>query len=347
MQNPLPHQSIMYEALVNKDSSFEGIFIVGVRTTGIFCRPTCTARKPKRENVEFFRTAREALLNGYRPCKLCHPLEKAGETPDWLRPLLEEITRNPELRITDSELRNRGYEPQKVRRWFKKNHGLTFQGYLRALRINKAFGELRNGAKVIDAAFGAGYDSLSGFTDYFKKTTGVSPDQSRGKNMVTITRLTTPLGPMLAGAVDDGICLLEFVDRRMIETQLDRIRKYFKSDLIPGTHPLLNQLETELTAYFAGDRQTFDLPLSTPGTPFQQRVWEELLTIPYGTTRSYQEQAQGIGNPKAVRAVARANGDNRVAIIIPCHRVIGKDGNLTGYGGGLWRKKFLLELEAD
>lgn len=347
MEHPLPDHTILYEALVNKDTRFEGIFTVGVKTTGIFCRPTCTARKPKTENVEFFQTPREALLNGYRPCKLCHPLEKTGETPAWLRSLLKEITANPELRITDSDLRQRGYEPQKVRRWFKKNHGMTFQGYMRALRINKAFSELQNGAKVIDVALDAGYDSLSGFTEYFKKTTGDSPGRSRQKNIVTLARLTTPLGPMLAGATDDGICLLEFVDRRMIETQMARIEKYLKADIIPGTHPLLDRLQIELSEYFTGDRQRFDLPLVAPGTPFQKQVWDELLTIPYGQTRSYQDQAVRIGNPRAIRAVARANGDNRIAIIIPCHRVIGKDGNLTGYGGGLWRKKFLLELESS
>jgi AraC family transcriptional regulator of adaptative response/methylated-DNA-[protein]-cysteine methyltransferase len=345
MLQSLPDSKILYTALLKKDESFEGIFIVGVKTTGIFCRPTCTARKPKQENVEFFNSAREALLQGYRPCKVCNPLGIKGEVPLWLQPLLDEVNANPGLRITDYDLRYRGLEPHRVRRWFKQQHGMTFQTYLRALRIGNAFGRIQYGDKIISAAFDSGYESISGFNESFRKTLGVSPGKSQNHNLITVTRILTPLGPMLAGGNNDGICLLEFVDRRMLETQIKRLRNLFKAEFVPGNNKYFKDLNKQIQEYFLGKRNKFDLPLLLKGTTFQEAVWKELLTIPYGVTRSYQEQAEHVGNIQAVRAVAKANGDNRIAIIIPCHRVVGKNGKLTGYGGGLWRKQFLLDHE--
>ena len=341
----LPDQNTMVDAIMQKDASFEGVFFFGVRTTGIFCRPTCTARKPNRENIEFFLSTKDALVYGYRPCRVCHPMQQAGSAPEWLKPLLDEIHAHPDIRLKDQDLRTRGIDPVRVRRWFKKQHGLTFQAYLRTLRIGNAFGRIKLGDKVIEAAFESGYESLSGFAEGFKKTTGFSPNQSRAKLLIQITRILTPLGPMLAGATEAGICLLEFVDRRMIETQIARLRKYLNAELVPGMNPHFERLNVQIEEYFRGARKEFTLPLVVPGTDFQQRVWKVLQEIPYGSTRSYKEQADRVGNPKAVRAVARANGDNRIAILIPCHRVIGADGELTGYGGGLWRKRYLLNLE--
>jgi len=342
----LPDKDVMYRALVEKNSEFEGIFFVGVKTTGIFCRPTCRARKPKAENVEFFSTTRESLLHGYRPCKICDPMGFSGDSPDWMKSVLKKIKEDQSERIKDQDLREMGVDPNRVRRWYKKNHGMTFQSYLRTLRISEAFGRIRHGEKVIDTAFGSGYDSLSGFTDTFKKTTGFSPKKSSEKNIIMITRILSPLGPMLAGANEEGICLLEFIDRRMLETQLKRVKKYFKADLVPGESRFFSQLHNELKEYFEGNLKKFTVPLSIVGTDFQKKVWTVLMTIPYGETRSYMDQAVAVGNPKAVRAVAGANGDNAIGIIIPCHRVIGSDGKLVGYGGGLWRKKYLLELES-
>jgi AraC family transcriptional regulator of adaptative response/methylated-DNA-[protein]-cysteine methyltransferase len=345
MEQTLPDTGIMYTALVNKDSNFEGIFLAGVRTTGIFCRPTCTAKKPKPENVEFFGSAHEALLNGYRPCKVCSPLNYKGTAPDWLRPVLDEINENPHIRIQSGDLRSRGLDPSRVNYWFKKHHNMTFQAYLRSLRIGQAYGRLKYGEGVTTTAFESGYNSLSGFTDSFKKTAGFSPGKSADGQLIATTRILTPLGPMLAGASEEGICLLEFVDRKMLETQLKRVSHYLKAECVPGFSRHFEALNTQLEQYFSGERRTFDIPLVLPGTPFQQRVWEGLQSIPYGSTRSYKEQAVIIGQPSAVRAVARANGDNRIAIIIPCHRVIGADGKLVGYGGGLWRKQYLLNHE--
>ena len=345
-QNILPDSSVMYRALMERDSTFEGTFFVGVKTTGIFCRPTCRAKKPKEENVEFFPSVKDALSYGYRPCKLCNPLEYKGEMPEWLKPLLNEINSNPLLRMKDTDLLKKGINPYRVRRWFKENLQMTFQAYLRTLRINGAFGRIKFGEeKVIEAAFSSEYESLSGFNSSFKKTTGFTPLESKEKSIIQITRILTPLGPMLAGAINNKICLLEFTDRRMLETQLKRIKKIFNTELVPGNDSFFSELNRQLEEYFRGERKDFNIPLSFEGTPFQMKVWNELLKIPYGTTVSYKTQAINIGNPKAVRAVGKANGDNRISIIIPCHRVIGSNGELVNYGGGIWRKQYLINLE--
>jgi AraC family transcriptional regulator, regulatory protein of adaptative response / methylated-DNA-[protein]-cysteine methyltransferase len=341
----LPDEETMFNAILNKDPAFEGIFYFGVRTTGIFCRPSCTARKPKKENIEYFASVNEGLLRGYLPCKVCRPLALQGEYPEWLKPLMDEIEGNPQIRLKSWDLRKRNIDPNRVRRWFLKNHKMTFLVYLKTLRITEAFGRIKHGEKVIDTAFESGYESLSGFAESFKKSAGFSPVLSRSKNPVFITRILTPLGPMIAGAVEEGICLLEFADRRMLETQLERLKKIFSTELIPGSQKHFEKLSLEIKEYFAGERRVFDVPVVLNGTVFQEKIWNILIKIPYGETRSYKDQAIAAGNPAAVRAAAKANGDNRISIIIPCHRVIGSDGNLTGYGGGLWRKKYLLELE--
>jgi len=345
INQPLPDSRILYRALVERDSRFEGVFFAGVRTTGVFCRPTCHARKPKRENVEFFPSTSQALQHGYRACKLCQPMRPLGEAPEWLQPLMDEVRDAPKERLKDQDLRDRGIDPLRVRRWFQKNHGMTFHAYCRMNRLSQAFGRLRVGESVGPTAFSSGYESLSGFAGSFKKSTGFAPSQSTERTIIHVNRILSPLGPLLAGATDKGVCLLEFSDRRMLETQLSRLQTRFNAEILPGESPTFELLRVQLTEYFEGRRKEFDVPLLMAGTLFQERVWESLCTIRYGETRSYQQQAESIGQPSAVRAVARANGDNRIAILIPCHRVIGKDGRLIGYGGGLWRKRALLELE--
>jgi AraC family transcriptional regulator of adaptative response/methylated-DNA-[protein]-cysteine methyltransferase len=336
---------IMYNALLKKDSSFEGIFFVAVKTTGIFCRPTCTARKPKKENVEFFDTSKDAILHGYRPCKVCSPLEKSGTVPEYIKKLIREINDNPGIKIKDYHLRQKGLEPNKIRRWFKKNHNMTFQSYQRMMRLNNAFTKIQSGEKVTSAAFDAGYESLSGFNDSFKSVVGKSPTQSKTKQVINITRIETPIGPMYVCGTEKGICLFDFTDRRMLETEFKELSKYLNAVILPGENKHFDLLKKEITEYFDGKRKNFTVPLDAPGTEFQKSVWEELKKIPYGKTISYKTQATRLKNPKGVRAVANANGHNRISIIIPCHRVIGEDGTLTGYGGGLWRKKWLLDFE--
>jgi len=330
---------------MERDSSFEGIFVAGVKTTGIFCRPVCAAKRPKPENIVFFPKAMDALAAGYRPCKLCRPMEALGTPPDWIRAILDEVVREGVLRLTDRDLRCRGMDPVALRRWFKRNHGITFQTYLRLIRVGTAIGRIQHGQNVTDAAFEHGYESLSGFNQAVRNVFGDSGHRLRKGSIITVTRIPTPLGLMLAGATDTGVCLLEFIDRRMLETQLQRLQRRLGGRVIPGTHPLFPSLAEELKRYFGGTLQQFTIPLDLQGTAFQLQVWSVLQNIPYGETRSYKQQAEAIGRPTAVRAVARANGDNRIAILIPCHRVIGSDGQLTGYGGGLWRKQYLLNLE--
>ena len=345
MQALLPEINVMYQALVQKDSAYEGIFYVGVKTTGIFCRPTCTARKPKKLNTEYFSSTKQALDSGYRACKICQPMQSPGASEEWVKNLLLEMHEAPTHKLKDYDLRRKNLDPVKIRRWFLKHHGMTFHAYQRFVRLNHAFGRLQEGNKITTTAYDSGYESLSGFTSAFKKTLGFSPSKSEQQQIITVTRINTPLGPLMAGAVDQGICLLEFADRRMLETQIRKLKKYFKAEFVPGINDHLKSLIHQLSEYFEGRQKSFDLPLVLPGTKFQKKVWSQLMEIPVGTTRSYAEQSRLCGNPGAVRAVAKANGDNRIAIIIPCHRVIGSDGSMTGYGGGIWRKKWLLQHE--
>lgn len=334
-----------YNVIGTQDPTYEGIFVTAVITTGIFCRPSCRARKPKAENVIFYENSKEALSHGFRPCKVCTPMSKMGETPDYIQEIIKELHQNPYLRLKDSELRERGVEPSHIRRWFKKHHQMTFHAYQRMLRINAAFSQIHQGESVTQAAFDSGYKSLSGFNERYRSIFGEAPTDVNTNMVIKLIRFTTPIGPMFAGATDKGLCLLEFTDRRMLETEFKDLQKRFKAVILPGETPILLQTQAEIGEYFEGKRKNFSIPLDTPGTPFQQSVWKVLQEIPYGETRSYKEQAIAINNPKAVRAVASANGHNRIAIIIPCHRVIGADGSLTGYGGGLHRKKWLLDFE--
>jgi AraC family transcriptional regulator, regulatory protein of adaptative response / methylated-DNA-[protein]-cysteine methyltransferase len=295
--------------------------------------------------VIFYKSTQEAIQNGYRPCKICNPMEMLGETPQYIKAVIEELQNDPYLRIKDHDLRERGIDPAQIRRWFKKHHNLTFHGYQRMLRINSAFHSIRNGESVTNTAFDCGYESLSGFNESYRSVFGGAPTGVGEKTVVNIVRFATPLGPMFACATGVGICLLEFTDRRMLETEFKDLQTRLNCVILPGINPHLEKVQQELGEYFSGRRIQFTLPLDTPGTPFQQSVWRILQDIPYGETRSYKEQAARLNKPKAVRAVASANGHNRVSIIIPCHRVIGSDGSLTGYGGGLHRKQWLLDFE--
>ncbi|MEQ8784948.1 MAG: methylated-DNA--[protein]-cysteine S-methyltransferase [Pirellulaceae bacterium] len=342
---PLPPEEEMYRALVACDGQYEGLFIFGVRTTGVFCRPTCPARKPLRENVRFFPSASEALAAGFRACRRCRPLEADGAAPDWLRGLLDRVESDPTRRWTDADLRAAAVAPSRVRRWFKQHHGMTFHAYLRARRLAAAVGQIHAGEQVTGAAFDHGYESLSGFREALKKWLGDAPRREMHRRPILVARMLTPLGPMIAAGADEGLYLLEFADRRMLPTQFRRIDRLFRRPIAPGEHPILEQTRREVAEYFEGRRTSFDLPLRHDGTDFQQRVWKALLTIPYGETVSYRELAKTIQRASAQRAVGRANGDNRFAIVIPCHRVVRSDGTLCGYGGGLWRKQWLLEHE--
>ena len=336
---------IMYQASFNKNSDFEGVFWMGVKTTGIFCRPTCTARKPKSENVEFFQNTKDAILKGYRPCKVCKPLENPNETPEYIQKILEELRENPALKFKDFDLVQRGVEPATVKRWFQKNHGMTFQAFQRMFRLNTAFKKIQQGENIMETAYDSGFESLSGFNERFKTIFGVSPKNSKTQKIIDLKRIETPIGTMYAAATAEGICMLEFTDRKMLETEFKDLAKSLNAIIIQGENPHFIPLEKELAEYFLGKRTEFTVPLSPVGTDFQKSVWKVLMKIPYGETWNYKKQSEVLGDAKKVRAVANANGMNKISILIPCHRVIGSNGTLTGYGGGIWRKQKLLELE--
>lgn len=341
----LPPQHVMYEALINRDSTFEGLFFVGVKTTGIFCRPTCPARKPKPENVVYFSKSEEALYAGFRACQRCHPLERTPQTPELIQRLSEMVESSPGKRITDWNLQEMGIDPSTARRQFKRHYGMTFQAYQRARRMGLAFSDLREGESVIGTQLNQGFESASGFWEAFQKVFGVPPSKANGTHCMLVKRIVTPLGPMIAMADEEGIHLLEFIDRKGLETEIKWLQKKTKAVMVPGENDHLKLLTEALEDYFEGKKLTFSLPLITHGTAFEESAWDQLQRIKVGETISYGELAKRLDNPKAVRAVARANGKNCLAIVIPCHRVIGADGSLTGYAGGLWRKQWLIDHE--
>src|SRR5438128_8581547 len=341
----LPPAEMMYRALVNRDASFEGIFFVAVRTTGIFCRPTCTAKKPARENVDFFATPSEALVSGYRPCLRCHPIDPNQPAPKLIERLRTEVERAPGGRLTDKELAALAIDPSTARRQFKRHYGMTFQAYHRARRIGLALSQVRQGGRVEEARNGSGFESESGFREAFTKIFGEPPTNAKARAPLLAERIDTPLGAMIAAADDEGLRLLEFIDRRATERELSTLRKRLRTNVDPGKHRHLEAVRSQLADYFSGKNLEFNIPLAPVGSPFQLRAWKILRSIPVGETRSYSWMAKRLGDENARRAVGRANGKNMISIVIPCHRIIRADGMLCGYGGGLWRKKWLLEHE--
>ena len=223
---------------------------------------------------------------------------------------------------------------------------MTFMAYLRSRRLGQAFSRLKQGAPVTDTAFESGFDSLSGFCDAFRRSTGRAPSISTSAHPLKVTQFQSPLGPLVAAGDEQAVYLLEFWDRRMLETQFSVLEKRIGAVFFPGTSEPLQQIEKEVEEYFKGTLTTFESPLAFPGSTHQEEVWRALLDVPCGQTLSYGELAARIKRPSATRPVARAVGENRLAIVIPCHRIVGHDGNLTGYGGGLWRKRYLLDLNS-
>ena len=343
MMRARPGPDEMYRALLDRDAAYDGVFVVAVKTTGIFCRPTCPARKPKFENVAFHATNDEARRAGFRPCKRCRPEEAAD--PAWARDLIEAVERAPRSRFTDDDLRTLGVEPARARRYFRERFGMTFHAFHRSRRLGMALADVREGGDLLEVGHDHGFESPSGFRDAFARLFGTSPGRARSTDCLLARQLDTPLGPMLAVASEDGVCLLEFVDRRAMCVQVATLRKHFPQHVVPGSNDPLDKLADELARYFAGALTAFTVPLIHPGSPFQAAVWSALKAIPFGETTSYGEIARRIGRPGASQAVGRANGENRLAIVVPCHRVIRSDGHPCGYAGGLRRKEWLLDHE--
>src|SRR3954465_473349 len=268
----LPPSDTMYRALVNRDSSFEGIFFVGVRTTGIFCRPTCSARKPARQNVDFFSTTSEALHGGYRPCLRCRPMDPGERPPELIERLRAEVERAPGGRLTDKELAALSIDPSTARRQFKRHYGMTFQAYHRARRMGLALREVRKGGRVDEIQNGSGFGSASGFRDAFARIFGDVPTAAKNQGGLFAERIETPLGAMLAIADDEGLRLLEFVDRRAMEREMSILRSRLETNIVPGEPQPLIAIRKQLANYFSGKNLEFNVPLAPVGSPFQLRT---------------------------------------------------------------------------
>jgi len=341
----LPDPDTLYEALLRRDDRYDGRAYVGVSSTGVFCRLTCPARKPKREHCAFFPTIAECLEAGYRACKRCHPMQPSASADPSIAVLLAALDAEPNRRWSESDIVALGYDLSTVRRSFKRQFGLTFLEMARHRRLREGFDMLARGRAVITAQHEAGFDSPSAFREAFARLLGCAPGALNPAAALRASWIATPLGDMLAVSSRTHLHLLEFIDRKGLPRELERLRADTPGGLGIGRFEPTEQAATELAEYFAGVRPRFDTPLALHGSAFSREVWHELRAIPAGETRSYLDIARRIGRPSATRAVARANGANQIALLIPCHRVIGADGSLTGYAGGLWRKQRLLEIE--
>jgi len=341
----LPHDDQLYQALLDRDQSFDGRVYVGVSSTGIFCRLTCPARKPKRQNCTFYPDVANAIEAGYRPCKRCKPLAPEADGDITIQTLTKALQEDTSHRWSEEGIARMGFDPSTVRRAFKRQFGITFLEMARLSRMRDGFTTLAEGGKVINAQLDAGYSSPSAFRTRFAKLLGLAPGKLAKDAMLKADWIDTPLGAMIAVSDKNALHLLEFADRKALPAELKKLMKTVKGDIGIGRTAPTVQVEEELKAFFEGHSDQFKVPLVLHGSDFTKNVWDALRTIPAGQTKSYSELARQIGKPSASRAVARANGANQIAILIPCHRIIGADGSLTGYGGGLWRKQKLIELE--
>lgn len=337
-----PDSDTLYTALLARDPAYDGQVFVGVTTTGIFCRLSCPARKPNRANCRFFDSAATSIGAGFRPCKRCDPL--AHGDPMVTR-LLAALEAEPSRRWSEADIIAMKIDPSTARRAFKRAFGLSFLEMARHRRLAAGFTTLAAGGRVIDAQIDAGFSSPDAFRQAVIRRLGLPPGQLLKSAELTADWIATPIGPMIAVASRHALHLLEFFDRKALPAALHRLLLDSHGRLGFGRTDLIDRLERALHLYFSGGSARFDLPLRQPGSAFQQSVWAELQRIPAGERRSYGQLAEALGRPDAVRAVARANGANTLAILVPCHRITGADGGLTGYGGGLWRKDHLLTLE--
>ncbi|MGR3660084.1 MAG: bifunctional transcriptional activator/DNA repair enzyme AdaA [Paracoccaceae bacterium] len=343
----LPDHDTLYEALCSRDESYEGRAFVGVSSTGIFCRLSCPAPNPKPENCQFFDSVSDCLEAGFRACKRCKPLAKGMEADPAVRVLVEALHADPGRRWGEGDVVEMGFDPSTVRRLFKRHYGVTFLDMARLARVRHGAKVLESGERVIDAQLEAGFESGSGFRAAFARVLGVSPTAFSGDELVRADWIDTPLGSMIAVSDARHLLMLEFFERKSLSSELKAIQKAAKGRIGVGRFAPIDQIESEMVAFFRGENLGFKTPLAPLGTGFSKSVWAALRDIPAGETRSYGDVARDIGRPTASRAVARANGANPIAIVVPCHRVIGSDGSLTGYGGGLWRKRWLIAHEAE
>lgn len=341
----LPDHGTLYKSLLARDASYDGQAYVCVSSTGVFCRLTCPARKPKPENCRFFATVGECIEAGFRACKRCHPLAPMALADPAIAALLAALDARPDYRWRESDIERKGFDLSTVRRSFKRQFGMTFLEMARQRRLRDGFETLANGGAVITGQLDAGFDSASAFRAAFLRLLGTAPGHLSSDPILFADWVPTPLGDMVSVTSKSQLHLLEFIDRKALPKELERLNKFCKGRLGIGRTEPGAQIKAELAAFFDGSGSEFRTPLAYHGSQFSAAVWDAVRDIPAGTTRSYRDVAARIDHPAAVRAVARANGANQIALVIPCHRVIGADGSLTGYGGGLWRKQKLLEIE--
>jgi AraC family transcriptional regulator of adaptative response/methylated-DNA-[protein]-cysteine methyltransferase len=333
---------IRWNAVQRRDRAFDGRFVTGVLTTGIYCRPSCAARHPSRTNVRFFASGAEARDAGLRACKRCLPDDVARDEAA-VSAAIDEIKAS-EGNPTLGELAVlTGYSASHFQRVFKRATGLSPAAYARALREERAKDALVRSERVADAIYDAGYEAPSRFYDDMKGKLGMAASEWRdgGKGRTIYwTVVDTSLGAMLVAATETGVCCLSFG-----EGEEELCARFPQAELVEGGVDL-RELFARVTAAVERPGTGGDIPLDVKGTAFQQRVWQALREIPAGETRSYGELAAALGNPKASRAVGGANGANNIAVLIPCHRVIAADGGLGGYAYGTRIKQELLKRES-
>ncbi len=334
-------------AVLARDARMDGVFMVGVRTTGIYCKPSCSSKHPFRENVQFFSGPDEAEKAGFRACKRCRPREQSSHS-ELITRITEFVNQNLDGKLTLENLSHEvGLSPFHLQRVFKKALGISPRQYVEAQRLERVKRSLSRGETVTDSVYDAGFTSTSRLYEKGSKMLGVHPGTFRrgGEGLsIQFTILDSPIGRLLLGATEKGICTVCIgASDEAVESVLRE--DYYAADLARNDEGMRSWREN-FRSYFEGQRFPAGLPIDVTGTAFQWRVWRALQSIPYGSTASYSGIAEAIGEPKAARAVARACATNRVAVVIPCHRAVGRDGELHGYRWGMKRKRALLEQEA-
>ena len=333
-----------WAAVKRRDRAFDGRFVTGVLTTGIYCRPSCAARHPARENVRFFASGAEARAEGLRPCKRCLPDDVARDARAV--ELVIHAIRSAEEPPRLAELAAlAGYSPSHFQRVFTRATGLSPAAYARALREERARDAMSAAGSVTGAIYEAGYSGPSRFYDAMEGRLGMTPSAwVNGGKGVTIswTVAETSLGPILVAATDKGVCRLSFN-----EGQEDLRNRFPNAELVEGGKDFASLARRVVDAVERPGKASDDIPLDVKGTAFQERIWQELRRIPPGETRSYAQLAAAAGRPKAVRAAGSANGANNVAVLIPCHRVVRSDGSVGGYAYGPDIKRELLDRESS
>jgi len=331
-----------WQAVMARDRRFDGAFVYAVRSTGIYCRPSCASRKPRRTQVSFFPIPEAAEREGFRACRRCHPANANGSDPAVA--LVREACRA----IAAGE-RPRGGDARRLARAFKRILGITPRAYAEARRVTRFKQELKRRKHVSPALYEAGYSSTSRVYEHAHEQLGMTPaTYARGGTGVGIAYVTvpTPLGRLLVAATERGVCRVALGDTASA-LEADLIAEFPAARVVQDRSGKLHGSVTAILAYLDGSEPDLDLPLDIRATAFQRSVWQELRKIPFGQTRTYAGIAKRIGQPTAARAVARACATNPAALVIPCHRVVRENGDLGGYRWGVERKEALLKMETE